>query len=262
MTLRFLDSSGARLAVEVRAGRAAGDRPAGFFWLGGWRSDMSGTKAAALDEWCGQTGRPCCRFDYSGHGQSSGDWRDGTISGWLAESLAVFDAVAPGRQILVGSSMGGWIALRMAGELARRGEGNRVAGMLLIAPAPDFTHALIVPSLTAAQKRRLAADGHVEIASAYSPEPNRYSAALIEDGARNLVLDGPIELRCPVRILQGEADAEVPAGHALRLAALLPQALLAVTLVPGGDHRLSRPQDIALMLRAAGDLAALAEAQA
>jgi pimeloyl-ACP methyl ester carboxylesterase len=256
LSVAELPVAGARIAVMARPGAAG---RTGFFWLGGWRSDMTGAKAVALDAWCEQNGHACCRFDYSGHGRSSGDWRDGTISRWLAESLAVFDTCAPGPQALVGSSMGGWIALRMAQEIRKRGEENRIAGLLLIAPAPDFTRDLILPGLSARQRGELARQGHVETPSAWSGEPNRYSRALIDDGDRNLVLAAPLDLPFPVAILQGAADAEVPADHALKLAALLPQARLSVTLVPDGDHRLSRPQDIALMLESVASLVAPAD---
>lgn len=256
LSVAELPVAGARIAVMVRPGAAG---RTGFFWLGGWRSDMTGAKAVALDDWCGQNGHACCRFDYSGHGRSSGDWRDGTISRWLAESLAVFDAFASGPQVLVGSSMGGWIALRLAQETIKRGGENRLAGLLLIAPAPDFTRDLILPRLSARQRDEFARLGHVETTSAYSGEPNRYSRALIDDGDRHLVLAAPLELPFPVAILQGAADAEAPADHALKLAALLPRARLSVTLVPDGDHRLSRPQDIALMLEIAAALVAPAD---
>ncbi|GIL02217.1 MAG: 2-hydroxymuconic semialdehyde hydrolase [Alphaproteobacteria bacterium] len=240
-----------RIAVRRRAGASPG-----FVWLGGYRSDMAGTKAQALDAWCAGRGLACCRHDYSGHGQSGGEFRDGTISRWLEESLAVFDAFTSGPQVLVGSSMGAWIALRMAGELARRGEAARLHAMLLIAPAPDFTEALMWPSLSEAQKRRIERDGFLEAPSQYSDEPNLYTRALFEDGREHLVMSGPIATGCPVHILQGMADPDVPWRHAMRLAELLAGEAVTVTLVKDGDHRLSRPADIDLMLRIAEGLAA------
>ena len=241
------------IAVLARKGREPG-----IVWLGGYRSDMAGTKAEALDQWCGEHGIACCRHDYSGHGSSGGEFRDGTISRWLEESLAVFDAFTSGPQILVGSSMGGWIALRMAQELARRGDDNRLAGMLLIAPAPDFTHELMWPQLSDAQKREITDKGYLEEVSQYSDEPNIYTRALFDDGAKNLVLDGMIDPGCPVHILQGMADPDVPWQHAMRLAEHLPQAQVAMTLVKDGDHRLSRAEDIALMLRLVENMAGAA----
>jgi len=240
-------------AIAVR--RRAGSRAPGFVWLGGYRSDMGGTKAVALDAWCETNDLACCRHDYSGHGESGGSFRDGTISRWLEESLAVFDRFTSGPQVLVGSSMGGWIALRMVAELARRGQSARLAGLLLIAPAPDFTHELMWPELTPAQKRQIEEKGFLEEPSQYSPEPNIYTRALFQDGERNRVMTGPIATFCPVRILQGMADPDVPWTHATRLAEQMPSENVTVTLVRDGDHRLSRPQDIALMLRLAGGLA-------
>ncbi|MEZ5872843.1 MAG: alpha/beta hydrolase [Nitratireductor sp.] len=253
-----------QLSVGARDGAHSDVRPIavlerkgggpGLVWLGGYRSDMTGTKAEALDHWCAEQDLAFCRHDYSGHGRSGGTFRDGTISRWLEESLAVFDAFTSGPQILVGSSMGGWIALRMAQELARRGDKNRLAGMLLIAPAPDFTQELMWPQLSEAQKRAITEKGYLEEASQYSSEPNIYTKALFDDGARNLVLNALIDSGCPVHILQGMRDPDVPWQHAMRLAEHLPQTGVTMTLVKDGDHRLSRPQDIALMLRIAEGL--------
>ena len=239
-----------RIAVLQRPGKVPG-----FVWLGGFRSDMNGTKAQALSDWCAKSGHACCRFDYSGHGISGGRFIDGTISRWLEESLAVFEQFTHGPQILVGSSMGGWIALRMAAELRARGQGARLAGMLLIAPAPDFTEALHWPDLTEAQKQALAVTGHFKEASEYSDEPNIFTRELFEDGRRNLVLTGQIETGCPVHIVQGIDDPDVPAAHAQRLAGHLLHEQVTMTMVPGGDHRLSRPEDIELLLRTCAQLA-------
>jgi pimeloyl-ACP methyl ester carboxylesterase len=241
----FLDVAGAEIAIRHRKGREPG-----IMWLGGYRSDMRGTKAEALDGWAARTGHFMTRHDYSGHGESSGAFADGTISRWLEESLAVFRQCTKGRQILVGSSMGAWIALRMIQELRKSGEGQRVAGMLLLAPAPDFTKELMEPQLTAAHRLDLAEKGFFEEPSDYSPEPNRYTRALFEDGAKNLVMTGPIDTHCPVHIIQGMKDADVPYGHALKLVSCLPADDVTLSLVPDGDHRLSRPEDIATILRA------------
>lgn len=250
---QFVDVGGRSIAVRRRAGREPG-----FVWLGGYRSDMKGTKAAALDEWAQRTGRAFVRFDYSGHGESGGDFAQGTISRWLEESLAVFRAFTTGRQILVGSSMGGWIALRLVQELRKAGEGDRVAGLLLIAPAPDFTTELVEPQLSAAQRKDLAEKGWFGEPSQYSDDPYVYTRALFEDGEKNRVLTGLIDTHCPVHILQGMQDADVPYRHAMRLTEHLPADDVTLSLVRDGDHRLSRPQDIAMMLRAAEGLVELA----
>lgn len=214
-------------------------------WLGGYRSDMTGTKAAALEAQARRLGAGMLRFDYSGHGQSSGHYTDGTISLWLEEALAVIARLARGKLVLVGSSMGAWIALRIIEELRRRGAAGRVAGMVLIAPAPDFTAVLIEPHLTEKERRSLAERGFFEEKSAYSAEPNRYTRALIEDGRHNLVMSGLIETGCPVHILQGMKDPDVPYAHALKIMEKIVGDDAILTLVRDGDHRLSRPEDLA-----------------
>jgi pimeloyl-ACP methyl ester carboxylesterase len=241
----FLDVGGNAIAVR----RLAGAEP-GIVWLGGYRSDMLGTKAETLSEWAGRNRRAFLRHDYSGHGESGGAFADGTISKWLGESLAVLRRFGQGRQILVGSSMGAWIALRMVQELRNAGEGERVAGLVLLAPAPDFTVELIEPQLSDAQRRELAENGFFAEPSEYSPEPNIYTAALIEDGRRNQVMGRPIDTHCPVHILQGLADPDVPHSHALRLVSCLPADDVTLSLISDGDHRLSRPQDLEMLVRA------------
>ena len=146
--------------------------------------------------------------------------------------------------------MGAWIALRLVQELRKAGEGGRIAGLVLLAPAPDFTAELIEPALTKRQKRDLAQKGYFEEKSEYSPEPNIYTRALIEDGRQNRVMTGPIDTHCPVHILQGMADPDVPHEHALKLVSLLPADDMTLSLIPDGDHRLSRPQDLELLIRA------------
>lgn len=242
-----------RLAVRHRpAGDPGGS--AGILWLGGYRSDMAGTKAVELDRWAAENGLACTRFDYSGHGESGGDFASGTISRWLEESLSVFDRFTAGPQLLVGSSMGAWIALRMVQELRGRGAGDRLHGLLLLAPAPDFTSELHEPHLTPDQRRDLEQKGYFEEPTPYGPDPNIFTRALFEDGRKNRVLDGVIETGCPVRIIQGMADPDVPYGHALRLVEHLPADDVVLTLVRDGDHRLSRPQDIARMLDAVAQM--------
>ena len=244
----FLDVDGLSIAVRRSAGAAPG-----IVWLGGYKSDMLGTKAETLSQWATKQGRAFLRHDYSGHGESGGAFADGTISKWLAQSLAVFRRFSEGSQILVGSSMGAWIALRMVQELRKAGD-DRIAGLVLLAPAPDFTAELVEPALTEAQRRDLEEKGFFEEPSDYSAEPYIYTRALIEDGRSNLVMSGPIDTHCPVHILQGLADADVPSSHALKLFALLPADDVTLSLIPDGDHRLSRPQDLDMLLRAVGDM--------
>ena len=250
----FLDVDGTGIAYRRIAGG-----PPGVVWLGGYRSDMPGTKAEALAAWAERTGRAFLRHDYSGHGESGGVFADGTISKWLGESLAVFRRFTEGPQVLVGSSMGAWIALRLVQELRKSGEGGRIAGTVLLAPAPDFTVELIEPALTKRQKRDLAEKGYFEEKSEYSPEPDIYTRALIEDGRVNRVMAGPIDTHCPVHVLQGLADPDVPHSHALKLVSLLPADDMTLSLIPDGDHRLSRPQDLELLIRAVEGVIAQAE---
>jgi pimeloyl-ACP methyl ester carboxylesterase len=208
---------------------------------------MGGTKAVHLDAFAERTGRALLRHDYSGHGASDGSVHSGTISGWVHQSLAVFNAQSSGPRILIGSSMGGWVALRMIEELAKAGKSGRVAGLVLIAPAPDFTIDLIEPNLTTAHRRDLAEKGYFEEGSDYLAEPNRFSQAFLDDGRANRVMKGVIETHCPVHILQGMQDADVPYQHALKLAAHFPKDSVTMGLIPDGDHRLSRPQDLAML---------------
>jgi pimeloyl-ACP methyl ester carboxylesterase len=238
-----------RIAVEALAATSNPDAPT-LVWLGGYRSDMDGTKAIELDRFAAENGIGCVRFDYSGHGKSSGDYRDGTISLWVEEAMAVIDTYIKGRMILVGSSLGGWVTLRVVEEMKKRGDAARLAGLVLIAPAPDFTHELIEPALTEAERTSLAERGYFEEPSEYSADPNVFTRALIEDGRQNRVLDGIIETGCPVHILQGMQDPDVPYSHALKLLNHLPADDVVMTLIRDGDHRLSRPQDIERMLAA------------
>ncbi|WP_418136321.1 alpha/beta hydrolase [Agrobacterium sp. El2ro-1b] len=242
------------IALLHRPATSQPDAPT-LVWLGGYRSDMTGTKAVELDRFAAENGLACLRLDYSGHGASGGDFNKGTISRWLEEALAVVRAKASSRVVLVGSSMGGWIALRMIEELRKAGGGPSVAGLVLIAPAPDFTQELIEPSLSDAEKTSLAERGYFEEHSDYSPEPNIFTRALMEDGKQNRVLTGIITTGCPVHILQGMRDPDVPYQHALKLIEHLPADDVVLTLIRDGDHRLSRPQDIERMLAAVKALA-------
>ncbi len=238
------DHNGTAIAYRRIEGRAPG-----LVWLGGYRSDMLGTKAETLSAWAEKSGHAFLRFDYSGHGESGGLFVEGTISKWLDESLAAFRGLTTGPQVLVGSSMGGWIALRLVQELRKAGEGERIAGLVLLAPAPDFTADLIEPALTKKQQRDLDGLGYFEEKSDYSPEPNIYTRALIEDGRLNRVMTGRIDTHCPIHVLQGMADPDVPHEHALKLIGLLPADDVTLSLIPDGDHRLSRPQDLELLVR-------------
>lgn len=233
------------IAVITRMGTGT-DRPA-LVWLGGYRSDMAGTKAIEMDALAGDQGLTAIRFDYSGHGVSGGDFRKGTISRWTEEALAVLASSGVKKVVLIGSSMGGWIALRVIQEARRLGLSFSVDGLVLIAPAPDFTSELIEPSLTEAERQSLAERGYFEEPSEYSPEPNIFTRDLMEDGAKNRVLTGLIETGCPVHILQGMKDPDVPYQHALKLMESLPLDDVVLTLIRDGDHRLSRPEDIAKM---------------
>ncbi|NIK50120.1 alpha/beta hydrolase [Variibacter gotjawalensis] len=240
-----------RIAVRQRAGAAPG-----LVWLGGFKSDMQGSKAQALDAWAGEHGRACTRFDYSGHGESSGAFRDGTIGRWLDESLAVFTSQCEGPQILIGSSMGGWMALLLARAL-RQCEDSRasLAGMVLIAPAADFTEALMWQRFPKDVKKQIEETGEWQRPSAYGDGPYPITRALIEEGRNHLLLDGLIQTGCPVRILQGVQDPDVPWQHAQALVTRLAHDDVVMTLIKDGDHRLSRPQDIARMLQAVADIA-------
>ncbi len=235
--------SGERLAYLAVEGREAGPT---LVWLGGFRSDMRGTKAEVLSALAEREGLPFLRFDYSGHGESDGRFEDGTISGWTEDAAAMIAARTRGPLVLVGSSMGAWIALRLAQRLP-----GRVAALLLLAPAPDFTSRLVEPKLTSEDRAALARDGFVAEPSPYSDQPTIYTAKLLADGAAAAVMTGPIALDLPVHVIQGMEDPDVPYAHALELVSLLPSSGVTLTLVKDGDHRLSRPEDLQRMERAA-----------
>jgi pimeloyl-ACP methyl ester carboxylesterase len=237
------------IAVRVREGKGPGSG-AGVFWLGGFKSDMKGTKAAALDEWAAQEGRACVRFDYSGHGESGGEFTDGTIGRWLAESVAVYRQFAHGPQVLVGSSMGGWLALLLARELRGLEGAAPLAGMVLIAPAVDFTEELMWKQFPAAIKQQIESTGQWLRPSEYSEEPYPITRRLIEEGREHLLLGGLLETGCPVHILQGVQDPDVPWRHAQELLARFARDDVVLTLIKDGDHRLSRPEDIERLIAA------------
>ncbi len=295
--LERLEVSAGGEAREIAVLRREGATP-GLFWLGGFRSDMAGTKAealdrwaeaaghaatrfdysghgrsggrfedgtisrwleeaeAVLDRWAEAAGHAATRFDYSGHGRSGGRFEDGTISRWLEEAEAVLDRFAPGPQVVVGSSMGGWIALLLASRLRERGDAGPLAGMVLIAPAVDMTKDLMWDLFGEAARRDLREKGFYAQPSTYSDEPYIVTRALIEDGERHLLGEGPFETGCPVHVIQGMRDEDVPWRHATKLLEKLAFDDAVLTLVRDGDHSLSRPEDIERLTRAVAEMAA------
>ncbi len=245
------DSGARRIAVRARAGGTPG-----LFWLGGFNSDMKGTKALALDAWAAEQGRAFVRFDYSGHGESGGAFVEGTVGRWLEESVAVFEQFCRGPQVVIGSSMGGWMALLLAREIVRRGvSGASLAGLVLIAPAPDFTEALMWNRFSPEIRREIETKGVWLRPSQYG-EPYPITRALIEEGRSHLLLGSAIDVGCPVRILQGGQDPDVPWQHAFALVHRLPSDDVVLTMIQDGDHRLSRPQDIARIIAAVEEISA------
>ena len=255
--VEFLQAGHGDAARRIAVRRRSGESP-GLFWLGGFKSDMKGSKAEALADWAAEHGRACTRFDYSGHGESGGNFTEGTIGRWLEETVAVFRAYARGPQVLVGSSMGGWLALLLLRELKRlaipeQTSGGSVSGLVLIAPAVDFTEELMWKRFPAATKRQIEQTGYWNRASTYSEEPYPITRALIEDGRKHLILGELIETGCPVRILQGVEDPDVPWQHAVALSSRLAHDDVVLTLIKDGDHRLSRPEDIDRLLAAVAE---------
>ena len=242
------------IAIRARAGKSPG-----ILWLGGFKSDMRGTKAEALAAHAAKTGQAYVRFDYSGHGESGGAFEAGTVSRWLEEARAVFERAgalskANGPQIVVGSSMGGWIALLLARALAADAKGGaaKLAGLVLIAPAPDFTESLMWTQMSPEVRREIEEKGFWLRPSEYG-EPYPITRALIEEGRNHLLLGDMIEPGCPVRILQGARDPDVPWGHAVELVSRIARDDVVLTLVKDGDHRLSRPDDIERLIAAVAE---------
>jgi len=254
-TLSYIDV-GAGAQARAIAVRAQDGAPPGLFWLGGFKSDMKGTKAEALARFAQARGRALVRFDYSGHGESRGAFTDGTIGRWLAESVAVFSAFCRGPQVVIGSSMGGWLALLLARALRRTPAPASIAGLVLIAPAVDFTEALMWTRFSPEVRREIETKGFWPRPSQYGEEPYPITRGLIEEGRNHLLLGGLIETGCPVRILQGVEDPDVPWGHAVELVSRLAQDDVVLTLVKDGDHRLSRPEDIERLLAAVAEFEA------
>lgn len=228
--------------TEIAYHRTQGSGP-GVVFLGGFMSDMEGGKALALEAYCKKTGRAFVRFDYMGHGQSSGAFADGTIGLWLKDTLAVIDRLTSGPQILVGSSMGGWLAL-----LAAKARPGRVKGLVGIAAAPDFT-VRHWQGLSSEDQRTIMETGRLEVPTEYGPDPYIFTRDLFEDGWKNRVNHGPIHLDIPVRLIQGTCDPDVPWQTATSIADNLTGDDVEVILVPGGDHRLSEPNDLKRLVR-------------
>jgi pimeloyl-ACP methyl ester carboxylesterase len=243
-TSGFLDrGDGERLAWR----RVDGDGPT-IVWLGGFASDMTGTKAQALSDAAAERGWSYLRFDYFAHGASSGRWEDATVGRWRDDALAVVDGLTSGRLVLVGSSMGGWIAGLVA--LARP---ERLHGLVLVAPAPDFTERLLRPRIPPEGLRELELNG-VWLEPSDSGEPLAVTRRLLDEGREHLILGGPLPIRVPVRVLQGARDEPVPWRHALAYAEAIEADDVVFTLVKDGDHRLSRPQDLARLIAAAAEV--------
>jgi pimeloyl-ACP methyl ester carboxylesterase len=240
---------GSTIAYHKTAGDKTKNSAPGIVFLGGFMSDMTGTKAVALEAFAAARGQRFVRFDYQGHGTSSGRFEDGTIGRWAEDAVAVLDEVAEGPQILVGSSMGGWIML-----LAALARADRVAGLVGIAAAPDFTETLMWQAFPPAIRKTLEREGVYYEPSEYGEEPYPITMALIEEARSHMLMGGPIPIDCPVRLIHGTADPDVPWMLSLDLMARLRSADVEVTLVKDGDHRLSEPADIARLTAAVARL--------
>lgn len=230
-----------------------GNRPT-VVWLGGFHSDMAGTKAQVLADQARATGGGYLRFDYFGHGESDGAFEDGTITRWREDALAVIDELTEGPLVLVGSSMGGWLAC-----LAAIARPDRVKALVLVAPAPDFTEKLMAPDLSEEARAAITRDGRWIRPSEYDDGGYPITRDLLEDGARWSILPGPVPIDVPVRVLQGGVDPDVPWTHALELANALKSEDVVFTLVKDGDHRLSRPQDLERLAAAVAEARVLVE---
>ncbi|MEM8793272.1 MAG: alpha/beta hydrolase [Pseudomonadota bacterium] len=242
-TLSYLKRSNKpRIAYHRSEGQGDGAMLPGIVFLGGFRSDMAGTKALFLEGWARERGRAFLRFDYSGHGESEGDFLDHCIGDWADDASEVVEHLTEGPQILVGSSMGGWIALLLARRMP-----ERFTGLIGIAAAPDFTEDSMWAGFSDAQREMLVNKGRVDLPSDYSDDPYPITRRLIEDGRENLVLRSPLELLFPVRLLQGTEDTDVLPEVALRLLDHLASPDVRLTLVKGADHRFSEPRELALI---------------
>ncbi len=244
--LSYLETGNRRIAYHKTEGQGVG-----IVFLGGFKSDMEGTKAIHLQEWAQASGRPFLRFDYTGHGQSSGEFVDGSIGDWARDAMDAITTLTEGPQVLVGSSMGGWISL-----LVCRAMPAKVHGLVGIAAAPDFTEDSMWASFDEAQRRMILKNGRLELPSEYSDEPYIITAKLIEEGRNQLVLRTPLPLPFPVRFLQGTADADVDQSVALRLLDHVSGEDVRLTLVKGADHRFSTPECLEMITDAIGQVSA------
>lgn len=248
---RLITKSGRALAYERRQGAGPG-----VVFLGGFMSDMQGTKAVALQDWAARQGRAFLRFDYSGHGQSGGEFTDGCIGDWAEDARAVIEAQSQGPVVLVGSSMGGWISALLSKKIP-----ERIAGFVGIAAAPDFTEDGMWAGFDTAQRDQLMHEGLVHLPSDYGA-PYPITRRLIEDGRENLVLRAPLPMPFPVRLLQGEADQDVAVDVALKLFSHIEGEDVRLTIVKGADHRFSTPECLALIEENVAEICRLAEARA
>lgn len=251
----FITVSGRRIATLSTSARDAA--PPGFMWLPGLKSEMTSTKASALAGWCAEQGHDCTRFDYSGHGRSSGRFEDGTIGAWLKEAAAVFDRLTHGPQVLVGSSTGGYIALLLLRDLLRRDaeKARRIRGLVLIAPAWDLTTRLMWDRFGPAARKAVETDGVYMRPSSYGDGPYAITRTFLEEGRRHLIAPDGFDPGRPVVVLHGLLDEDVPWEHTLELESILQGGHVTVHAVPEGDHRLSTPQDLALLFRVCSELA-------
>jgi pimeloyl-ACP methyl ester carboxylesterase len=247
----LITSDGRKIAYHKLAGARDGRAP-DIVFLGGFKSDMTGTKAVALEEWARARGLGFLRFDYTGHGASSGAFLDGCIGDWARDAADAVAALTTGPVILVGSSMGGWISLLLA--RASAADHGRVVGLATIAAAPDFTADRMESAFSDAQRAEMTATGRIELPSEYSDEPYVITARLIEDGRNHLVLRSPLALPIPVRMMQGTADTDVPMDRALTLLAHIDSPDLRLELVKGADHRFSGPRELAILARSMDEL--------
>lgn len=235
--------------ASIAYNRTPGKNP-GVVFMAGFKSDMIGSKALALEDFCRVRGNAFLRFDYQGHGQSSGDFNDGTIGEWVSDAIDALDELTEGPQILVGSSMGGWIMLLVA--LARP---QRVVGLLGVASAPDFTEDLILTRLNVAQMAELNATGSIFIPNDYDEgEPYRINKKLLDEGGNQLLLRKPLQLNCPIRLIHGINDGDVPWTTSMRIMETVTSMDVEVTLVKAGEHRLSEDTDLKRLLRTLGEL--------
>jgi len=247
---------GATIAYHFSSGKSS-DKPTGVVFCGGFRSDMEGTKALALEAWCQAQGRSFLRFDYTGHGQSSGAFEDGCIGDWASDATYALDRLTEGPQVLVGSSMGGWIMFLVARERP-----ERLCGLVGLAAAPDFTEDLMWTELNDAQRANMMRDGYVAVPNDYDPaDPYIITKRLIEDGKNHLLLREPLNIQVPVRLIQGMKDADVPWGTALKIQDAVVTDDVEIQFVKNGDHRLSESADLKRLTRTLGHLLADLEPQ-